>query len=252
MNRLIKAEFYRIRKSTKFTMWILLVTFLTFIIPVLTLTLSPEKPEYNITNFVQCYMSNSGTLTYMLVPMLAAIVAVMPYDYKTSNYMVITGNSIHKILVSNIVTVFVSVMLPIAAAFAVLTVIFYLIGGRGDMSGGELIRNSVLVFIGLTHLIIVSEMIAGVVRHIAAAGAVLVRWMVVDMVIPMGLYFLLDDGGHVVENSYNWLASTVFTNEEKVFEAADNKLILCQLLALVIEVALWYVISCIRHRKRNY
>ncbi len=252
MNRLIKAEFYRIRKSTKFTMWILLVTFLTFIIPVLTLTLSPEKPEYNITNFVQCYMSNSGTLTYMLVPMLAAIVAVMPYDYKTSNYMVITGNSIHKILVSNIVTVFVSVMLPIAAAFAVLTVIFYLIGGRGDMSGGELIRNSVLVFIGLTHLIIVSEMIAGVVRHIAAAGAVLVRWMVVDMVIPMGLYFLLDDGGHVVENSYNWLASTVFTNEEKAFEAADNKLILCQLLALVIEVALWYVISCIRHRKRNY
>lgn len=252
MNRLIKAEFYRIRKSTKFTMWILLVTFLTFIIPVLTLTLSPEKPEYNITNFVQCYMSNSGTLTYMLVPMLAAIVAVMPYDYKTSNYMVITGNSIHKILVSNIVTVFVSVMLPIAAAFAVLTVIFYLIGGRGDMSGGELIRNSVLVFIGLTHLIIVSEMIAGVVRHIAAVGAVLVRWMVVDMVIPMGLYFLLDDGGHVVENSYNWLASTVFTNEEKAFEAADNKLILCQLLALVIEVALWYVISCIRHRKRNY
>lgn len=252
MNRLIKAEFYRIRKSTKFTMWILLVTFLTFIIPILTLTLSPEKPEYNITNFVQCYMSNSGTLTYMLVPMLAAIVAVMPYDYKTSNYMVITGNSIHKILVSNIVTVFVSVMLPIAAAFAVLTVIFYLIGGRGDMSGGELIRNSVLVFIGLTHLIIVSEMIAGVVRHIAAAGAVLVRWMVVDMVIPMGLYFLLDDGGHVVENSYNWLASTVFTNEEKAFEAADNKLILCQLLALVIEVALWYVISCIRHRKRNY
>lgn len=252
MNRLIKAEFYRIRKSTKFTMWILLVTFLTFIIPVLTLTLSPEKPEYNITNFVQCYMSNSGTLTYMLVPMLAAIVAVMPYDYKTSNYMVITGNSIHKILVNNIVTVFVSVMLPIAAAFAVLTVIFYLIGGRGDMSGGELIRNSVLVFIGLTHLIIVSEMIAGVVRHIAAAGAVLVRWMVVDMVIPMGLYFLLGDGGHVVENSYNWLASTVFTNEEKAFEAADNKLILCQLLALVIEVALWYVISCIRHRKRNY
>ena len=252
MNRLIKAEFYRIRKSTKFTMWILLVTFLTFIISVLTLTLSPEKPEYNITNFVQCYMSNSGTLTYMLVPMLAAIVAVMPYDYKTSNYMVITGNSIHKILVSNIVTVFVSVMLPIAAAFAVLTVIFYLIGGRGDMSGGELIRNSVLVFIGLTHLIIVSEMIAGVVRHIAAAGAVLVRWMVVDMVIPMGLYFLLDDGGHVVENSYNWLASTVFTNEEKAFEAAYNKLILCQLLALVIEVALWYVISCIRHRKRNY
>ncbi len=252
MNRLIKAEFYRIRKSTKFTMWILLVTFLTFIIPVLTLTLSPEKPEYNITNFVQCYMSNSGTLTYVLVPMLAAIVAVMPYDYKTSNYMVITGNSIHKILVSNIVTVFVSVMLPIAAAFAVLTVIFYLIGGRGDMSGGELIRNSVLVFIGLTHLIIVSEMIAGVVRHIAAVGAVLVRWMVVDMVIPMGLYFLLDDGGHVVENSYNWLASTVFTNEEKAFEAADNKLILCQLLALVIEVALWYVISCIRHRKRNY
>lgn len=191
MNRLIKAEFYRIRKSTKFTMWILLVTFLTFIIPVLTLTLSPEKPEYNITNFVQCYMSNSGTLTYMLVPMLAAIVAVMPYDYKTSNYMVITGNSIHKILVSNIVTVFVSVMLPIAAAFAVLTVIFYLIGGRGDMSGGELIRNSVMVFIGLTHLIIVSEMIAGVVRHIAAVGAVLVRWMVVDMVIPMGLYFCL-------------------------------------------------------------
>lgn len=252
MNRLIKAEFYRIRKSTKFTMWILLVTFLTFIISVLTLTLSPEKPEYNITNFVQCYMSNSGTLTYMLVPMLAAIVAVMPYDYKTSNYMVITGNSIHKILVSNIVTVFVSVMLPIAAAFAVLTVIFYLIGGRGDMSGGELIRNSVLVFIGLTHLIIVSEMIAGVVRHIAAVGAVLVRWMVVDMVIPMGLYFLLGDGGHVVENSYNWLASTVFTNEEKAFEAADNKLILCQLLALVIEVALWYVISCIRHRKRNY
>lgn len=252
MNRLIKAEFYRIRKSTKFTMWILLVTFLTFIIPVLTLTLSPEKPEYNITNFVQCYMSNSGTLTYMLVPMLAAIVAVMPYDYKTSNYMVITGNSIHKILVSNIVTVFVSVMLPIAAAFAVLTVIFYLIGGRGDMSGGELIRNSVMVFIGLTHLIIVSEMIAGVVRHIAAVGAVLVRWMVVDMVIPMGLYFLLGDGGHVVENSYNWLASTVFTNEEKAFEAADNKLILCQLLALVIEVALWYVISCIRHRKRNY
>ncbi len=252
MNRLIKAEFYRIRKSTKFTMWILLVTFLTFIIPVLTLTLSPEKPEYNITNFVQCYMSNSGTLTYMLVPMLAAIVAVMPYDYKTSNYMVITGNSIHKILVSNIVTVFVSVMLPIAAAFAVLTVIFYLIGGRGDMSGGELIRNSVLVFIGLTHLIIVSEMIAGVVRHIAAAGAVLVRWMVVDMVIPMGLYFFLDDGGHAAENSYNWLASTVFTNEERAFEAADNKLILCQLLALVIEVALWYVISCIRHRKRNY
>lgn len=252
MNRLIKAEFYRIRKSTKFTMWILLVTFLTFIIPVLTLTLSPEKPEYNITNFVQCYMSNSGTLTYMLVPMLAAIVAVMPYDYKTSNYMVITGNSIHKILVSNIVTVFVSVMLPIAAAFAVLTVIFYLIAGRGDMSGGELIRNSVLVFIGLTHLIIVSEMIAGIIRHIAAVGAVLVRWMVVDMVIPMGLYFLLGDGGHVVENSYNWLASTVFTNEEKAFEAADNKLILCQLLALVIEVALWYVISCIRHRKRNY
>ena len=252
MNRLIKAEFYRIRKSTKFTMWILLVTFLTFIIPVLTLTLSPEKPEYNITNFVQCYMSNSGTLTYMLVPMLAAIVAVMPYDYKTSNYMVITGNSIHKILVSNIVTVFVSVMLPIAAAFAVLTVIFYLIAGRGDMSGGELIRNSVLVFIGLTHLIIVSEMIAGVVRHIAAAGAVLVRWMVVDMVIPMGLYFFLDDGGYAAENSYNWLASTVFTNEERAFEAADNKLILCQLLALVIEVALWYVISCIRHRKRNY
>ena len=252
MNRLIKAEFYRIRKSTKFTMWILLVTFLTFIIPVLTLTLSPEKPEYNITNFVQCYMSNSGTLTYMLVPMLAAIVAVMPYDYKTSNYMVITGNSIHKILVSNIVTVFVSVMLPIAAAFAVLTVIFYLIAGRGDMSGGELIRNSVLVFVGLTHLIIVSEMIAGVVRHIAAAGAVLVRWMVVDMVIPMGLYFFLDDGGYAAENSYNWLASTVFTNEERAFEAADNKLILCQLLALVIEVALWYVISCIRHRKRNY
>lgn len=252
MNRLIKAEFYRIRKSTKFTMWILLVTFLTFIIPVLTLTLSPEKPEYNITNFVQCYMSNSGTLTYMLVPMLAAIVAVMPYDYKTSNYMVITGNSIHKILLSNIVTVFVSVMLPIAAAFAVLTVIFYLIAGRGDMSGGELIRNSVLVFIGLTHLIIVSEMIAGVVRHIAAAGAVLVRWMVVDMVIPMGLYFFLDDGGYAAENSYNWLASTVFTNEERAFEAADNKLILCQLLALVIEVALWYVISCIRHRKRNY
>ncbi len=252
MNRLIKAEFYRIRKSTKFTMWILLVTFLTFIIPVLTLTLSPEKPEYNITNFVQCYMSNSGTLTYMLVPMLAAIVAVMPYDYKTSNYMVITGNSIHKILVSNIVTVFVSVMLPIAAAFAVLTVIFYLIAGRGDMSGGELIRNSVLVFVGLTHLIIVSEMIAGIIRHIAAVGAVLVRWMVVDMVIPMGLYFFLDDGGYAAENSYNWLASTVFTNEERAFEAADNKLILCQLLALVIEVALWYVISCIRHRKRNY
>lgn len=252
MNRLIKAEFYRIRKSTKFTMWILLVTFLTFIIPVLTLTLSPEKPEYNITNFVQCYMSNSGTLTYMLVPMLAAIVAVMPYDYKTSNYMVITGNSIHKILVSNIVTVFVSVMLPIAAVFAVLTVIFYLIAGRGDMSGGELIRNSVLVFVGLTHLIIVSEMIAGIIRHIAAVGAVLVRWMVVDMVIPMGLYFFLDDGGYAAENSYNWLASTVFTNEERAFEAADNKLILCQLLALVIEVALWYVISCIRHRKRNY
>ena len=252
MNRLIKAEFYRIRKSTKFTMWILLVTFLTFIIPVLTLTLSPEKPEYNITNFVQCYMSNSGTLTYMLVPMLAAIVAVMPYDYKTSNYMVITGNSIHKILVSNIVTVFVSVMLPIAAAFAVLTVIFYLIAGRGDMSGGELIRNSVLGFVGLTHLIIVSEMIAGIIRHIAAVGAVLVRWMVVDMVIPMGLYFFLDDGGYAAENSYNWLASTVFTNEERAFEAADNKLILCQLLALVIEVALWYVISCIRHRKRNY
>lgn len=252
MNRLIKAEFYRIRKSTKFTMWILLVTFLTFIIPVLTLTLSPEKPEYNITNFVQCYMSNSGTLTYMLVPMLAAIVAVMPYDYKTSNYMVITGNSIHKILVSNIITVFVSVMLPIAAAFAVLTAIFCLIGGRGDMSGEALIRNSGLVFIGLTHLIIVSEMIAGIFRHIAAVGAVLVRWMVVDMVIPMGLYFFFGDGGHAVENSYNWLASTVFTNEERAFEAAYNKLILCQLLALVIEVALWYVISCIRHRKRNY
>ena len=252
MNRLIKSEFYRIRRSSHFTMWILMVTFLTFAVPVIAISLTCMENKYNVANFVQCYMANSGTLTFMLVSMLAATVAVMPYNYKTSNYMVITGNSIHKILISNMVTLLVSIILPLMVAFAALTGIFYAMGGMGDISGNELVKKWVLVFIGLAHLIIVSGMISGVVRHIVAVGAVLVRWELVDIILPMVLYLWLGDKSKVAADSYNWMVSTVFTNEELAFSTVDSKLIIYQLLALVIEVALWYVVLCVKHRKRNY
>lgn len=147
MSRLMKAEWYRIRKSAHLMAWIIFVA--AFVQFITIVNISSLGETVNGSRFLGMQISNT-TDSYVFIVLLASVVAAMGYIYKTSHYEPMQGNNIHHILISR-VTVVTAVIVVINVLAIVLTYAFFCVtAGKGEVLqaynfDGEAVRVSMSV-----------------------------------------------------------------------------------------------------------
>ncbi len=249
MNRLIKAEWYRLMKSRGVLKWIIIGTVVYTALPVFyTIGHWDEELSTLLMNSSPIFL-----FVLMVLPPAYALVTGKLYNKgKQGYYEIMAGNDCFKIVFSKLLTE--GLLLGSLCSFAV--VAFYAVCAIRNGVGGldHILIRMLLYVVIFVHIAFGSVLIALCTRN-PGSGAVCcyLRFLLFDMA---GIPFL------------SWIAGTVLGFDKAAFqiahlslmnkmqmlfsEALSIRLVLHILLGFVLEVLFWYAIIYRGMKKRKF
>ncbi len=246
MNRLMKAEVFRLRKNITF---LLICSVIFGLIPVI------GSINYRDADLATQVGGSAGLIIMsimMLFPPIFASITGNLYDHgKLGFYEIMAGNKTPVIVFSKIATD--------GALFLVLTVLsastYYVIAGIRHGLGGfdHVLLRLLLVILVLAHVAFCSILITLCVRQVrAGAVACFMRFWIIDILF---FPFLMWFAGTVMEwkNLAMHFSYMSLTNQLMIVvsEPVDAKMILHVVLGFAAEFAIWYFIIDFGIRKRK-
>ncbi|MCM1180758.1 MAG: hypothetical protein NC347_10910 [Clostridium sp.] len=248
MNRLLKAEWYRVRHSSGLMKWLAIICLIGMGLPLMG---DFEFYQQDLTEYLY---SSADSITMFLPFFLGTFCAVsmgIAYMNKTAYYEVMAGNKISEILLSKAI---VDALFAAAAQFLFFGVCWIIVGinhGKGAIK--QLPIRMFLFLVILIHICLAGVLIATAVRHIAAAVLAYLRFAVFDFAFLFIVQIFEDFiPAAAVPKIVDWFAvmqlSKVLNHEWEI----TGHLVLAVIMSMLLEAGIWYVISYVGMRKKMY
>lgn len=248
MNRLMKAEWYRIRHSSKLMRWLLFVCMWGFVFPLME---DFEVYKYNLTEHLFIAQGTMGVILMCYLATFSTVLVGMSYMNKTAYYEVMAGNKISKILLSKVVVNASLVTVVQSLFFGVCWTLIAINNGKGEIK--QLPLRIFLFVIIIFHACIVGVLIATSIRSIAAAVLTYLRFAAFEMIILMVIQIFRDSiPVKTAERIVDWFSMMKITKILSYEYEITNHLIFTVVAGMLLEATVWYVISYVGMKKKLY
>lgn len=246
MNRLMRAEWYRVRHSSNLIKWLFALCMICVALPVLGDIGVLQR------NLSENLMAAQIALTMFVVGFLlifSAVIVGISYMNKTAYYEVMAGNKIYQIVFSK---VFVDAVLVSVSVFLFLGVYWAVIGicnGIGEIK--RLPLRLCLLFLVFFHVCTIGILILTSVRQMIGAVLVYFRFVVAEMFV---IFQVLEDviPEQILEKVMDWF-TMIKLNKLLSFEyEITNHLIFTVIAGILIESAFWFGITYMGMKKKLY
>lgn len=248
MNRLIKAEWYRVRHSSKLMRWLLFVCMWGLVFPLME---DFEVYKYNLTEHLFISQGTAGVFLMCFLATFSTVLVGMSYMNKTAYYEVMAGNKISKILLSKVVVNASLVTVVQSLFFGVCWALIAINNGKGQIT--QLPLRLFLFVIMIFHACIVGVLIATSIRSIAASVLTYLRFAAFEMIILMVIRIFQDSiPVKTAEKIVDWFSMMKITKILSYEYEITNHLIFTVIAGMLLEAAVWYVISYVGMKKKLY
>ncbi len=246
MNRLMKAEWYRARKSSGIMKWLIIICVLILALPFLD---DISVGKITATTYLMGFEEQACAFVPIFMAAIAATFAGMPFDNKTALYEVMAGNRITNIINSKLMVIVPLVSLLFSGLFAALMGIFGIVNGTGELK--QIPLRMILLFIIVLHVAMVAVLAVTSVRHILGIGIGFLRFAMLDSAFAIGLQLVFEDESlESAQRVGSWFVESQIASLG--METIPTYFVVNVILSLVIEVTIWYVVSYIGYKRRKF
>lgn len=248
MNRLMRAEWYRVRHSSKFMKWLAAVCAICVALPMLVDVTVLGK---NLTENLNAAQLTMSVFIPSLLSVFAAAIVGIGYNNKTAYYEVMAGNKIYQILLSK---VFVDAALIGVSVFASMGIYWIIIGYRNGIGQiGQLPLRFFLLFFIFFHICTSGILILTSCRQIMGVVLVYLRFAVVETIVMFVVQ--LFEGKipeTVMAKIADWFTILKLTKLLSVEYGVTGHLIFTVIAGMLIESGVWFAVSYAGMQKRLY
>lgn len=249
MNRLVKAEWFRVRKSSGIMKWLVIICLLILALPFLDDVSSDDK--ITATSYFMAFEVQACIFVPLFLSALAGAFAGMPFNNKTALYEVMAGNKIRNILNSKLLVIVPLISLLFSGLFAAILGIFGSINGTGDLK--QLPLRVLLLFIIVLHVVVVAVLAVTSVRHFLGIGIGFLRFAMLDEMLVICIQVVTENTSmelEAVQKINSWFVQNQIMSLN--METIPTYFIVRVILSFVIEAAVWYVISYIGYKRKKF
>ncbi len=246
MNRLMKAEWYRARKSSGIMKWLFFITIVVLAIPFLD-----DMPDGSATasSYIFAFNEQACVFIPLFCSALAAAFTGIPFVNKTAMYEVMAGNKTSRIINSKLFVIVPLVSLTVTCVFSLLLGVLGIINGKGSLE--QIPLRVLLLFIVLLHVTMVGVLAVTATRHAVGIVLAFLRFAMLEEVIMIWMEIAFEDA---VPSTVQKMGGWFVTNQ--LFSLSLDKIpdyIFAEaILGLVIEVIFWYILSYIGFKKKKF
>ncbi|MCM1159862.1 MAG: hypothetical protein NC412_01445 [Roseburia sp.] len=248
MYRLMKAEWYRLRHSSKLIKWLFVLCMVCVSLPLFV------DIEVIRRNLAENLLAAQSSLTFFMagfLPLFSAVIIGIAYMNRTAYYEVMAGNKIYQIVLSK---VFVDAGVVNVSVFLCLGIYWTVIGlcnGIGEI--GQLPLRFVLLFFVLFHICTSGVLIITSVRQILGAILAYMRFVLAETVIMFVLQVFEENFSEtMIAKIADWFILLKLTKILNFEYEITNHLIFTVAVGFLIEIAFWFGISYIGMKKQFY
>ena len=226
MNRILKADWYKLSKHKKIIIYFVLLS-------ILYLSINYIDGESH-TSYFEMLCTESSGLIMMILSIVAAVFTCTGFFDNTAFYEVMTGNSIHKIIVSKLTVICLYVSTTYMILYLAANFIYNTIYDKSNPK--DYFVSLVLLYVIFLHCSLIGVM--GVLASRQPAGIAELFLMIV------GLFPEKCSGISLwsIQMQFFQLAS----------DSISTELVLKIIVSTIIELAIWYVISYIGYKKKKF
>lgn len=249
MYKLVKAEWYRLRKSGN-SMNLMVFCCLIFILFVFT---NGNPTKINLYTYLVNYLSIASVFIPAIIGTMLSVAIGNIYSNKTAHYEVMDGNSTHSIILSRLV-----VYLPIVTTLYLIPALVFIFitysNGTGQAANPVLM---IFLFILITYRMIVSAIfcVMSVKNHIAGAMIPYVRAMIESM-LPISILGLIPStpSNRKLIEALEYIFA-VFAPEQMsklVHRSDDIKYVSIILISCILDTVIGYICCVHSYNRKNF
>lgn len=243
MNRLMKAEWLRVRKSSHFTIWIIGICLLLNWMTVINVMPDAEKSG---SSLLIMSLDTMFMLISAVLPALTACMVGIHFSNKTAYYEVMAGDKISHIIFSKLVVIGLGVGALFGIVYVGIQAGFCIAYGVGEFD--DLALRLALVVIIFLHLSLLGVVIGTALKHVIAPVLGYMKVMMLDSIFMLVLSLIFEDS--VMEKISGWFITSQFSMI--CMHEISNTLVLQIIASAIIDVALWYVLSYIGYKHKTF
>lgn len=246
MNRLMKAEWYRVRHSSGLKRWMIIICLFSI---AFTFLINSDVIKHNLTE----NLYESGESYFFIMYCLAVISAVIVgtgYSNKTAYYEVMAGNKISGILLSKVLVDGVFVTVACSLSLDIFWAIIGIHNGIGLIN--QLPLRFILLAVIFFHICSTGVLIATTVQHTIGAVASYLRFSVFEMLVPFSIELFGNFSAETGTKISDWF---IMLQLSKILDyecRITDHLVFATIFGTLIEAAIWYAISYMRMKKKLY
>lgn len=248
MNRLVKAEWYRISHSSNLIKWIIFICIILFIMPAMTDIRFYEKDVSQNLFILSDVTTIFGTIFTVV---LISICIGISYQNKMAYYEIMEGHSIANIIFSKLL-LYISIMVSgVAVPYGIFLAVMAWKNGVGE-SDKILLRIALLLIIYI-HICAVSVLITTSVRYMVAAVLVFLRFDVLESIlimIPLAISEFTELKSIHAGRISEWFVMPQY--QEVLKGRIDTYIIAAVILSFLLECAFWFAVSYAGMKKKKY
>ncbi len=244
MNRLMRAEWYRVRHSSGFIKWLVILCMICVTLP---LFVDIELLHGNLAENLKGSDMNTTVFLASFLASFSALILAVAYENKTAYYEVMAGNKIYQIVFSK---VFVDAVLVSVSVFLSLGIYWTVIGvcnGIGEID--RLPLRFFLLFLVFFHACTVGILIVTSTRQIFGALLVYLRFEAEALIM---LFLEVSLPKSILVKIADWFTSLKLTKILNFEYEITDHLIFAVIAGMLIESAVWFGISYIGMKKQIY
>lgn len=245
MNRLMKAEWYRLKHSNNIWKWLVFIGAALAAMPFLESMKFQTAGEY-----VQSIGIDTSIFLPVFVIIFSSLCVGFMYVNKTAYYEIMSGNKIHNIIMSKILVdaTFISVVVSMCYVFVVAVLGIW--KGRGEIDNLPL--RLLLLFVVIFHISSAGILIMLSCRQMVGAIVAFLKLNLLDSSIMVWFEIVFKD--HVSEKTYDKIMSIFIFNQitDVTRRNITAFLIASILLTTMAEGIFWYVIAYVGMKKKKF
>ncbi|MBQ9199227.1 MAG: hypothetical protein IJ141_03540 [Lachnospiraceae bacterium] len=241
MNRLLRAEWYRMTKTMRFWLMAIILVLFGAVVPFIN---GPENAgEYLIQTG-----EDSAILLILFVAMFAAVLTATAFGNRTVYYEVMSGKRPMQILVSKCLVIAGTITGVMGVSFVAATLIFGSAKGYGELD--DVAVRLLLYIVVLLHATVMGVLMVTTFRGALGAVICYLRFMFVDTLVSMIFEVWFEDSPSKIMKYTRWL---LMTQPMSAFgEKITGEVVCAILMSFVLETLLWGGLSYIFMKKRLY
>lgn len=247
MNRLVRAEVYRVLHSNHFVIWLIAVC---LIFVVMMCSTSDSIFSMNLGDVINDF-GDCCSFMMLLISVFVAVVVGLGYMRKVAYYEVMAGNKISHILLSKMIADAIPIAVCGFVGAIIIPIVLSIKNGIGTAT--HVLERFSLLFVVLLHICVCSVWMVTAIRHIAASVIVYLRFSMIEIVLMLILTLLADEMSVVPD----WMKSVqhymVMIQLNDIFQAElTAKLVFAIFVSFLVEATFWYIVSYVGMKKKLY